>query len=874
MALGGARRRRVEEVTRIQEAGAVSGVSAEVNGSNGIARKRRLYLIALFFSVAVLFLLLLVWQMRTESGEVYNLLSNLAGKTEPIIRPTTKSTSLATSPQLNQVTTPLVQAQPAQTVSISQQQPVGLSLDGLYVRPQDQPATGDITGTFNDGLSIASDAVALGADTTGNYVASVIAGLGIDSSGSGEDATVSLAVKPGDGIVVDSNGVGVAVQSGGGLRVDPTGLALVDTCSDGQVLKWVAVSSTWVCGVDNSGGGSLTVRETDGSPSVSPTGLLEFGPATGSSDEFVVTDQGGSTSRVRLGTAVPLTTANSTITGGWTFSSALTASGGLSLGGNTYTNLAGTGLSFAAGTLATTLGTAVDTSEIIDGTITAADIANGTVTFDKLGQNGCTTNQIPKWNGSAWACAADVDTDTNTTYSAGSGLALTGTTFSLDLTNPNTWSGLQTFSGGLSLGGNTYTNLAGTGLSFSSGTLSATLGTSIDSSEIVDGTIVAGDITNGTLTLNKLGQNGCTTNQVIKWNGSAWACAADVDTDTTYSAGTGLSLVGTTFSLDSSLAIFKTIGVSLGSAPVADSLTDTLSLSSGNGINVTGDATADSVTFSLNLASGSGLMTTSGALSLLDTCSGTQYLSWSSGTSSWVCTSLAATPNIFQTVSGDSGSSLADSSSDTITLAGGNGLSSTASDVNDTVTFNIDLASGSGLAFSSGALTLQSCSDGQVLKRVSSSWACAASLPAAAYKQQLSGADNVSVGASLTPLLTNGSGTAQSLGVTMGSGNAVSFSATVQVSSTLATGPVTYVVIRDDNHDNDCATGGGDGTQVGGQVTSFLASIAQSFTTTITFTDTAPSASTNYYQLCASTTIGVGTTTATNRALKLEETSV
>jgi len=205
---------------------------------------------------------------------------------------------------------------------------------------------------------------------------------------------------------------------------------------------------------------------------------------------------------------------------------------------------------------------------------------------------------------------------------------------------------------------------------------------------------------------------------------------------------------------------------------------------------------------------------------------------------------------------------------------GSNGLSSIGSDASDTVTFDIDLASGSGLAFTSGSLTLQSCSDGQILKRVAGAWACAAdvdTLVVASYKQQLAGTDNISVGSSLTPALTNGSGTAQSLGITITSGSEVLLTATIELSSSLATGPATYVLVRDDNHDNDCVIGGADGTQVGGQTTSFVASVAQSFTTSVSFVDTSPPSVTNYYQLCASTTIGLGTATITDRSLILHE---
>ena len=42
---------------------------------------------------------------------------------------------------------------------------------------------------------------------------------------------------------------------------------------------------------------------------------------------------------------------------------------------------------------------------------------------------------------------------------------------------------------------------------------------------------------------------GCAIDQVSKWNASGRVCEEDIDTDTTYSAGTGLDLQGTTFVL-------------------------------------------------------------------------------------------------------------------------------------------------------------------------------------------------------------------------------------------------------------------------------------------------------------------------------------
>jgi len=53
------------------------------------------------------------------------------------------------------------------------------------------------------------------------------------------------------------------------------------------------------------------------------------------------------------------------------------------------------------------------------------DLADGD--DDALGELACGADEVAKWDGSAWLCAPDDDT----TYSAGSGLSITGTTFSV-----------------------------------------------------------------------------------------------------------------------------------------------------------------------------------------------------------------------------------------------------------------------------------------------------------------------------------------------------------------------------------------------------------------------------------------------------------
>lgn len=62
----------------------------------------------------------------------------------------------------------------------------------------------------------------------------------------------------------------------------------------------------------------------------------------------------------------------------------------------------------------------------------------------------------------------------------------------------------------------------------------------------VTGAANANTIANSAVTMPKIAQAGATTGQVIKWNGTAWAPATDAGT--TYTAGTGIDITGTTVS--------------------------------------------------------------------------------------------------------------------------------------------------------------------------------------------------------------------------------------------------------------------------------------------------------------------------------------
>lgn len=113
------------------------------------------------------------------------------------------------------------------------------------------------------------------------------------------------------------------VASGSAYRVR----SLVESGTFSTVADGSSLVVTKVDGVGGEGGGgsTLNIRETDSSPTVSGADTLEFGPVSSSSDEFVVTDEGGGVARVRLGSQVALLNQTETITGAWTFSGSSTS---------------------------------------------------------------------------------------------------------------------------------------------------------------------------------------------------------------------------------------------------------------------------------------------------------------------------------------------------------------------------------------------------------------------------------------------------------------------------------------------------------------------------------------------------------------------
>ena len=144
-------------------------------------------------------------------------------------------------------------------------------------------------------------------------------------------------------------------------------------------------------------------------------------------------------------------------------------------------------------------------------------VRSKTVESDTLNSLSCAANEIPKFIGGVWVCAADennTDTnaaticpngtflngdgscdpvviDTNTTYSAGSGLALNGTTFSIPTNGINA------------------SHLAANSVGASEIAISA-----VGASEIATGAVASNEVLDNSLTAADLGPNSVGTSEV------------------------------------------------------------------------------------------------------------------------------------------------------------------------------------------------------------------------------------------------------------------------------------------------------------------------------------------------------------------------
>jgi hypothetical protein len=349
--------------------------------------------------------------------------------------------------------------------------------------------------------------------------------------------------------------------AGGGLALN-SGAFSLQACPIGQLLKSAnAVTPAYICAADTdtnttyTAGTGLSLSGTtfnanvgaglgvNGSNQIVNSGVLSVG-GTGP-----VTSTGGQNPVVAF--------ANGAVAGqfwqwdGDSWELATLAAEQDPIIGNEVTNITGAN----SGLVRSGTGTAVDPYTL------AVSVGNGLQIASNLIQISsptCTGTDKLQWTGATFVCSAD--TDTNTTYTAGNGLQLAGTAFSVNSPTCSGTNKLQWTGTAFVCAADVDTNTDAQTLSFDNGTRLLTISGG-NSVTIPDANTTYSTITNGGLRLvgTQLGLAVCADGQILKAQATSgeYACAADNDTDTntTYSAGTGLSLVGTTFNNTGTLSV-------------------------------------------------------------------------------------------------------------------------------------------------------------------------------------------------------------------------------------------------------------------------------------------------------------------------------
>jgi hypothetical protein len=496
------------------------------------------------------------------------------------------------------------------------------TLDAVYVNVGESPAAGDIAGSFSGGLTVGANAVALGTDTTNDYVATLTAGGGLTGDVTGESSTPTVAVASANGGIVvnandialtvapSANGLSATTSSGSGLEILGSGLALIQGCADTEVLKWNETTDVWACAADATGGSVNSFATIDTPAGTDPT-------ADTSTDSLQL---------LATGTNLTVTGANDPETITFDIAESVLAGAGLAVNGDALDIGAGNGITVGA-------------NDIALGPLTAN--WNQTGAFDISLNNASSELQILESTGATFFGTLDVgDLGANATYtlSGTSGTILTDANYTgtLDAVYVNVGESpaagdiAGSFSGGLTVGANAValgtdttndyvaTLTAGGGLT---GDVTGESSTPTVAVVSANGGIVvnANDIAltvapsaNGLSATTSSGSGletlasgltllqGCADTEILKWNEASdiWACSADA-------GGSSNS--------------FATIDTPAGTDPTADTSTDSLQLlATGTNLTVTGANDPETITFDIaeSVLAGAGLAVNGDALDI------------------------------------------------------------------------------------------------------------------------------------------------------------------------------------------------------------------------------------------------------------------
>jgi hypothetical protein len=220
------------------------------------------------------------------------------------------------------------------------------------------------------------------------------------------------------------------------------------------------------------------------------------------------------------------------------------------------------------------------------GDITAVTVGPGLMGGGPAGDvnialtNTCAPTEVLKWNGTAWNCAADANSGGDITgITIGPAGGITGGGTSGDITLAL----LGTCGFGQVLKWNGGTWICGNDLDTDTNSGGDITGISVGASSGLVGGGAAGDVALSLLT-------NCGLGQLLKWNGSAWGCANDTDTDTNSGgditdvvAGNGLVGGGSTGAVTVDVAVGTGLLVTANQVALDQAFTDA------RYVNATGD---------------------------------------------------------------------------------------------------------------------------------------------------------------------------------------------------------------------------------------------------------------------------------------------